>query len=565
MLKVTWTYKGYKSETYVNKKEVFLGRLAGAFKPHVCLNLDLSIQPKHARLFRKEDMWWVEDLETPHGTFLNGEKISEPMVIMPGDKIELGQSLITVQDVDGEDAKKLSERKSTPPPKPQVESRIAEPNRSAPNTDFSSKTSWLAPVVEQLPENILVGSDGSARMICAAVSARNRGPIFFDTSRDDAQDRLARLFELPLELAAANELSSLCHKVLHRITEMIPGAKRGAFLVLDDKTNKLALRAGIPADDPPISRTLIKRAAATGDGFIWNSGSSEGITASIQQQSIASGMFAPLLWQDEIVGVLTVDNPENANAFTDEDLRMFMAVAHYAASAIQSHLLQHQLSDYSTVLERLLTNFSPKIRQTLVDKALNEGLQPGGALSDVTLLMSDFRSFSRITKGMRPADVVEMLNDYYSVLVKTIFAHQGTIDKFIGDSILAVFGSPDEDADQVRHAIDAALEMQVEMRKIIDRREMAGKPFCDFGVGIHRGEVLHGFIGADDRLEYTVVGETVNLTARYCSGAKADEILVSRSVWEAAREDYRFEERTIETKHEGDLEAWSVICPIERT
>ena len=518
-----------------------IGRQAGLYKPQVCLNLDLSIQPKHARIISKDEAWWIEDLDSPHGVALNQVRISQPMMIVPGDIIQLGQTSLTIEEVDSKPA--VPETDQGPP--------------TGSGTNLAQ--ALLAPTAENLPENIVVGSDGTPRMICASVNAKERGPMYFDTSRDDAQERLSKLFDLPLAMAEEKEIRGLCQMVLRRITDMIPGAERGTFLVLDDKTNKLALRAGIPSDNPPISRTLIKRAAATGEGFIWNGAGAEGATTSIRDHSIASGLFAPLMWHDEIAGVISVDNPDNPDAFSDEDLRLFMAVAHYAAAAVRTHLLQHQLRDYSNVLEALLTNFSPKIRQTVVEKVLDGGLDTAGSLSNVTLLMSDFRGFTRVTQALSPHEIVEMLNDYFGVLVKTVFEYGGTIDKFIGDSILAVFGSPEDDPDQVKNALNAALTMQLQMRTINARREQAGKPHCDFGVGIHQGEVVHGFIGAEGKLEFTVIGDPVNKTARYCDGARADEILISREIHATAQNEFSLEPRTIGTKHEGDFEAWALL------
>jgi len=151
-----------------------------------------------------------------------------------------------------------------------------------------------------------------------------------------------------------------------------------------------------------------------------------------------------------------------------------------------------------------------------------------------------------------------MLNDYFSGLVETIFQHDGTIDKFMGDAILAVFGSPEADPNQHEKAVRAALAMQASIRAANERRTARGLPTCDIGIGIHSGEVLHGFIGTADRLEFTVIGESVNRASRYCSGAGKGEIVISSEVFEHVFRLVQAEKTSIATKHEGDLVAYRV-------
>jgi len=524
MVKVSWNYKGLTSEFYLERDDFIIGRLAGEFAPPVQLNLDKRVAAKHARVWKQNGCWWVEDLSGAAGTFVADQRVAGVQSVDPGAGLRLGNSRVAWQEV-----------AAAPGQEPGLAGGASLPN-------------------------LLTDDDGSQFLIQSSMKAQADAPMFFDTSREDSQLRIAQLLELPLLMAGEQDLNLICRKVLDRVVNLILGAERGAFLVYDPDTNKLALRAGIPEENPPISRTLIKKAAQDGSGFIWNAGESEvDASASMKQHAIAAGMYAPLMWRGDVMGVLCVDNPHRTDAFQDEDLRFLMAVAHYASAAVANHHMQKRVTDYSVVLESLLTNFSPKLRGKLVEKARNTGLKPGGERSEVTLLLSDFRGFTKVCAGMEVEAVVAMLNDYFSELVQIIFEHGGTIDKFIGDAILAVFGSPEADPDKHCNAVRAALAMQHAMIRLNSQRRQNGLPACDLGVGLHTGPVLHGFIGAKERMEFTVIGDAVNITARLADGAGAGEVVVSADLYSHIHNDFLTQEKMIPVKHEEPMKVWRVL------
>lgn len=371
------------------------------------------------------------------------------------------------------------------------------------------------------------------------------------------------LYELPLQFAAERDEKALYNLILNRVVDLIPGALRGALLIYEPASGKLALRASIPSDNPPISRTLIKRAISEGNGFIWSAEDEEqDLSKSMQRIGVRTGMYVPLLWQGKPMGVLCVDNAERLAVFRKEDLQFMVAVASYAAAAVANQHLQDDLALKNRTMEHLLANFSPKLRSTLLRKAQEGQLKPGGQKSQVTILLSDLRGFTRVSTGLQSEAVVEMLNDYFSALVEVVFQYDGTVDKFMGDAILAVFGSPEIDPDHAMKAVRAAIAMQEATEKVNLRRKAAGLPFCELGVGLHTGEVLHGFIGAQERLEYTVIGDTVNKASRYCDGAKGGEIVFSPELFDVLGGAVQATPSIIHTKHEGDQRACVLKCKV---
>jgi adenylate cyclase len=239
-----------------------------------------------------------------------------------------------------------------------------------------------------------------------------------------------------------------------------------------------------------------------------------------------------------------------------DDLRLMLAVAHYAAMAAAQNQLQDELRRNSVLFGRLLTNFSPKLRETLVSRAAHGRLRLGGERSEVVILESDIRRFTQLTSGMDSDDVMDLLNDYFSALIDAIFKHDGTVDKINGDAILAVFGSPEPDSLRNEKAVRAALAMQSAMTEVSEARRRRRQVTCTIGIGVHCGEVLHGFIGSNDRMQLTVIGDVANWTARYCAGAAGGEILISPALHQRLWRYIDAELVRIDTKHEGLLSAY---------
>jgi len=314
------------------------------------------------------------------------------------------------------------------------------------------------------------------------------------------------------------------------------------------------LKAHVPAGQPSVSMTLASRTMARRQGFIWR----EGLDPSQSQflNRIKAGMYVPLIWKGRVMGVACVDNSDGGTVFTADDLRVMLAVAHYAAMAAMQNQLQAELRRNAALLSRLLTNFSPKMRDTLLSRAAHGRLRLGGERSEVVILVSDVRGFTKLTAGMDTDDVMDLLNDYFSALADAIFKYDGTVDKITGDAILAVFGSPEPDPLRHEKGVRAALAMQSVMQQISEKRKRHGQVTCTIGIGVHCGEVLHGFIGSNERMELTVIGEAANWTARYCDGAAGGEILISPAMHQRLWRYIDTELITIATKHEGSLGAY---------
>ncbi len=183
-----------------------------------------------------------------------------------------------------------------------------------------------------------------------------------------------------------------------------------------------------------------------------------------------------------------------------------------------------------------------------------EGLELGGDLRQVTILMSDIRQFSTICETLEPENVMRLLNTYLGTMSDIIIEYQGTVDEFIGDGILAIFGAPITRADDADRAVQCALSMQAAVSDINREYTAAGLPEVSMGIGINTGSVVAGNIGSEKRSKYGIVGHNVNLTARIEQHTEGGEILVSQSTLDSLQQSYTLG-RQESVKVKGIIEA----------
>lgn len=189
--------------------------------------------------------------------------------------------------------------------------------------------------------------------------------------------------------------------------------------------------------------------------------------------------------------------------------------------------------------ERLKGGFARYVSKGVFDILLTKGLS--GQLSSekrkVTILFSDIRQFTRLAETLDPHETVSILNEYFSAMIDIVFSYNGTLDKFIGDGMMVEFGAPLEDPEQETNAIRAALAMQKKVKELGDKWESEGKPRLHIGIGIHTGYVVMGTMGSEKRMEYTAIGDNVNIASRLEQATKTYKvpILVSETTFAGAQ------------------------------
>ena len=250
---------------------------------------------------------------------------------------------------------------------------------------------------------------------------------------------------------------------------------------------------------------------------------------SVMAQAVRSAMAAPLLGDGHVtIGVVYVDNLRSASAFSDDDLHFLVAFAGIASAAVERETAATQLRQAAHVRENFERYFTPRLAERIA--ASTDTIVLGGHRHRIVVLFSDIRGFTAIAESLPPQQMADQLNEYFGAMVDCVFAHDGALDKFIGDALLAYWGAPEPGPFDAEHAVAAAQSMRRAVASLNARWRAAGLPELHAGVAVHAGDAFVGNIGSPRRLEYTIIGDTVNFTNKLCGLARGDEILVTDTV-----------------------------------
>src|SRR5437762_3759829 len=258
---------------------------------------------------------------------------------------------------------------------------------------------------------------------------------------------------------------------------------------------------------------------------------------SIVSQGVRSTICAPLFTEAGVHGALYADRLDPFSAFKPDDLELISAVAAQTAIAVENVRAHERLAKE----EVARANYSRFLPEYVVKQMLENpnSFKLGGVTQTITILFADIRGLTLISEHAQPEKIVQLLNRYFSAMTDIIFAHGGTLDKYLGDGMMALFGAPTVTPKDAANAMSAAVAMQRRMLSINDELHKEGFPEIGVGIGLHTGEVIVGYIGSERRSEYTAIGDSVNTASRLESNAKAGEILVSEVTAKAAQSRYQ--------------------------
>ena len=367
---------------------------------------------------------------------------------------------------------------------------------------------------------------------------------------ESPQERLRALEKenklLKLLLGVGKTLSSVLtpEEIMHRVMELVfqmENVERGFVMLRDEKKSfKPAVllykneKLKSEARGVALSRTLIERVTTERlPLLIHDVAGDERFSASesLRLSGIRSAMCAPLIYKDRVFGLFYVDCLTKPYAFSKEELSIFSVVAAEAAISFDN-AQSHQELALRVVERKALERF---LSSSIVERILANPNQIslGGENQKATILFTDIRSFTRMAEKMDPHQVVELLNEYFSEMTDLLFENGGTLDKYLGDGILAIFGAPIARPDDARRSVKTAIAMQRALVRLNEHWVACGQPPLQVGIGINTGQVTAGNIGSTKRMDYTVIGDAVNLASRLCSKAAGGQILVSESTFTA--------------------------------
>jgi adenylate cyclase len=453
-----------------------------------------AVSRVHARFFLKDGVPNVEDLKSLNGSTLNGVPVPTPKPFQIGDAILLGEILVKwVPDGSGP----MPMLNMISAPKTTI-SKIQLEDR-----DFNASGS------------IVVPHASIEKMLAQAGTGQTQ------TAESSLFQRLASMAGTLLRAAGLDEL---LESVMSLVTATIP-CQRGFILLADangELIPELIWEENPGAHSAPISRTIARTAMKDRVAILTTDARMDprfSAGESIKIHGISSALCAPLIVDDQALGVIYLETSLNKGGFKREDEHLLSAMANFAAVGIQ----REREARFRQRLERY---HSPAVVDQILRSSQSKdtpGLQ--AVRCNITVLFADISGFTRMSEGMEPLQLAGILNRTFEALTEQIFLRGGTLDKYIGDAIMAFFGAPNADEDHARHAVEAAIAMQQVLRQLNEQRP-EGYPELKMRIGINSGEAFAGDIGSEKRMDYTVMGSTVNLASRLESGVSKPGMIV---------------------------------------
>jgi len=465
-----------------------------------------SVSRKHAKFEARNNAWWIVDLKSTNGVKVNGNLITESQV-NPGDKILIGSVQLDLKALPSVD---FSGESMFDNPSGTVIRRIS---------DFNSE---FGLDLEQLK-----AETGAA----APQPAGTKGPA---VTRE-------KIFQVLVQVAKAllqtDDLNTLLNTVMDMIFKYLP-VERGLIILFDEAGNPVPKLTrfieGAEAQDIPISRTILKMVAEQQVALMTSNALEDARLLggkSIAIHGIRSAMCVPLWNKQHVIGAVQVDSPIHIGSFGEEDLDLLTALANFAAVAVERAQLSEKIEQERKIRSKMERYHSPAVIDEIVKGVVSVGTDETEIRNaEVSILFADISGFTTVSETKKPEEVAEFLSRFFSAAVDSIFAYGGTLDKFIGDAVMAFFGAPIPQDDHADSAILAGIMLQRLVAEWNRDREAEGLPEVRIRVGINSGPAVVGNVGTEKRVDYTVLGSAVNIASRLESGvAKPGQLVISQN------------------------------------
>ncbi len=458
--------------------------------------LHMSLSRRHARLERQGDRIILVDLGSKNGTLVNGVRVDR-FALREGDTFQCGDVYFKL---------------------------VASPDVPEPTHIQELTTRFSATSMEELLE--LDRTPGSA----SALKVRQ---VHVADLR--SAEKLRVLLKVSQMLSSPGPIDGLLERVAQLVFQILE-VDRVALLLVDPATGALHPRvARLVTGEVPsgsfYSQHVVDYVRERSVGALFADAREDPRldgADSVMLQSIRSAMCVPLKPQDAVLGVLYVDNQARANGFTEEDLEFLTAFANQAAIALENSMLSQRLAEEAVLRNAYLRFFPPTVLKKLQSE---RRAQLDIVETEVTILFSDISGFTSLSSTLHPRQVVDLLNEYFPAMADIVFRHEGTLEKYIGDALMAVWGAPFSQPEDADRAVRAAVEMQRALAHLNARWRSQGRPELQIHVGLNTGRVAAGNIGSEQYLQYATIGDATNVASRICDATAPGEIRLSEATY----------------------------------
>jgi adenylate cyclase len=477
---------------------------------------DPTVSRRHAEVTLANGNVSVKDVGSSNGTYINGTQITQSTA-GDGDIVTFGKVAFKVHEVTPAAAR--------PAVKP------------ADVSGFGVKPE--ATIVRQVPLEAQVG--GIEGKVAGRPSQGTQLKVQGESSEERQRTKLSLLLDISKELSKQQEVDKLLQKIVD-ITFHVMNVDRVSILMVEDGSGELVPRIsknrlGDSGGSRHVPQSIARRAVSERLAILTdNAAADERFKGkSIVMQSVRSAMCTPLISSEgKVLGIIYVDNLTATHSFGDEDLEFLIAFSGIASVSIENSHLTDRIRREAVVRSNFERYFAPNVAAQIASEQGSVKLG-SGEKRPVVIFFSDIRGFTPMSEKMNPDEISALLGEYFTEMVEIIFEQGGTLDKFIGDAIMAIWGAPIAHEDDANRAINAAIQMQQVLAKLNEKWATQGRQPVNIGIGINFGEVFAGNIGSERRLEYTVIGDAVNTASRLCSKAGPGEIMISEPFYQALR------------------------------
>ena len=531
----------------ISKDKVSIGRS----NDNDLILADNTVSRYHTEIQKRKNDYILADLGSYNGTKLNGKSIQK-VFLKHGDKIQIGSSkltfLINGNSLDqAEDSVVLTvERDSA------VDRQIV---RSSPLERHGQS------------QELLVSSEDKNE------EKRGKSDFALKKERFNSQEYLAELARNNKVLFVLYEISRHLNQI-HDFNELLRKIMDLIFMVIDADYGFLVLAGGPNGDNliPVVvkhktepgkskreikaSRTLIDKVINGKVALLTSNAMTDSRldgAKSVMIQQIRSAICVPLWREDKIIGVIQLDSVRIDNQFNQNDLELLKAIGSQAAMVIEQSALNERIREEERLRNRLQRFHSPQVIEMILkggEETIDDIMESKELIA--TILFADIVGFTRLSETMPPREINIILNRYFSRMTDIVFRYGGTLDKYIGDGLMAVFGAPMEKEDDAERAVRTALEIRRQLTAMM-KTTSADRRF-DIRVGLNTGRVVAGNIGSPKRMEYTVIGDPVNVASRLESIAKPNQIVIGEETFGLVKNKFKIQEvgtRKVKGKSSG--------------
>lgn len=505
-------YKDGSTEVFPLSKEIsYIGR---SVENEITLN-DKGISRKHLLLSVTEGRLYAKDLESKNGTIVNNIFIQQKE-LFDKDVIRIGSSVLTVEKID------------------KNRQNVVITQEEEPDSLFNNSGTIIQSLHDIIDTSVITGKKEDLLPETPAEEQKLKEEGLLTISR--LQKVILMLNRISELVNKTFKLESLLENIMALLFDVF-SSDRGFILLYDENAKKLKIKATKSKDNRfdnniKISTTILNKVFNERVGIITSNAVLDPrfkAGDSIHMYGIRSVLCVPLWLEDQVIGVIYLDSLISENIFSKDDMSLLITIANNIALAVHKVRLMDNIIAERNIRNNLQRYFSPDIVEVIVSNIGKERNTLDLQKTTLSVLFCDVKDFSRLSEMLPPPQVAVFLNKYLNSMTKVIFDNGGIVDKFMGDGIMALFGAPHYDQFNPLKAVKCGIEMIREVERL--NSDLPHDQRFSIRVGINTGKVVAGNLGSDIRMEYTALGDAVNVAKRLESVSRPQYVTIGEETY----------------------------------